>query len=93
MKKLNVNIIFEEDNIETKDMQDEMIVTFHNCLSEEESRAISRRIRWGLQKRWEMGAYITASAPYVTCFKMEIYIFVKTRQKLLSGSIIVGYLV
>lgn len=64
LKKLNVNIIFEEDNIETKDMQDEMIVTFHNCLSEEESRAISRRIRWGIKKRWEMGAYITASAPY-----------------------------
>lgn len=64
LKKLNVNVVFEEDNIDTKDIQNELLLTFHNCLSEEESRAISQRIRWGIRRRMEAGEFITASAPY-----------------------------
>ena len=64
LKKLKVNVIFEEERIETKDIRDEIFLTFYNLMSEEESRAISRRIRWGIRKRMEMGQFITASAPY-----------------------------
>jgi len=64
LKKLNVNVIFEKEAINTKTLDDELLLTFFGSLSEEESRSISRNIRWGIQRRMEQGSFITACAPY-----------------------------
>ena len=64
LKKLHVNVIFEKEAINTKDLDDELLLTFFGSLSEEESRSISRNIRWSFQRRMEQGLFITACAPY-----------------------------
>lgn len=64
LKKLHVNVIFEKEAINTKDLDDELLLTFFGSLSEEESRSISRNIRWSFQRRMEQGQFITACAPY-----------------------------
>lgn len=64
LKEWDVNVIFEKENINTSSLDDELLLTFLNCLSEEESRSISRNIRWSIKRRMQQGEFITAYAPY-----------------------------
>ena len=63
LKKLNVNVVFEKENIDTAELSNEIWLTFHSSLAEE-AHNISRHIRWGYRKRMEAGEFITACAPY-----------------------------
>ena len=64
LKKLNVNVVFEKENIDTAELSNEIWLTFHSSLAEEEAHNISRHIRWGYRKRMEAGEFITSCAPY-----------------------------
>lgn len=64
LKKLNVNVVFEKENIDTGQVNSELWLSFYNSMAEEETHNISRHIRWGYHKRMETGAFITACAPY-----------------------------
>lgn len=58
------DISFERENIDTRTMDSEFLLTILASLAEDESHSISANCRWGLQKRFENGTYRAASAPY-----------------------------
>ena len=57
-------IFFERENIDTRTMDSEFLLTILASLAEDESHSISANCRWGLQRRFEDGSYRAASAPY-----------------------------
>lgn len=64
LKGLGISVLFEEDNIDTEKMTDEMLVTLMGGLAQEESMSISQNMRWSIQKRMQNGTFHPASLPY-----------------------------
>lgn len=64
LKSLGITIFFEKENIDTAKITDEMMITVMGCLAQEESISISMNQRWSIQKRMEMGKFITSTVPY-----------------------------
>lgn len=55
LKELNVEVYFERERISTFDPTAEFTFNMLAAMAQEESRAISQRVQWGLQKRAEQG--------------------------------------
>ena len=64
MTATGTNLFFERENIDTRTMDSEFLLTILASLAEDESHSISANCRWGLQRRFEDGTYRAASAPY-----------------------------
>ena len=64
LKDLGVSVYFEEQGIDTQQLNMEMIVTFPGMAAQKESETISGNVRWGVKKRMESGEYITPRPPY-----------------------------
>lgn len=64
MMDLGVHIIFEKENIDTRSMESELMLSILAGLAESESRSISENYKWGAKKRFENGTYIISSPPY-----------------------------
>ena len=62
--RLNVFIYFEKENINTGDMEGELLLTIFSSLAESESKAISENETWSIQKRFQNGTYVIPSPPY-----------------------------
>lgn len=58
------DIIFERENIDTRTMGSELLLTILASLAEDESHSISANCRWGIQQRFRDGSYRPSSAPY-----------------------------
>lgn len=58
------DLIFEREQIDTRSMGSEFLLTVLASLAEDESHSISANCRWGIQKRFQDGAYRPSSAPY-----------------------------
>lgn len=58
LKEFGVSVYFEEQGIDTQQMNMEMIVTFPGMAAQQESETISGNVRWGIKKRMESGEYI-----------------------------------
>ena len=63
--KLKVFIYFEKENINTGDMESELLLTIFSSLAESESVSISENEKWSIEKRFQNGTYIVAYPPYV----------------------------
>ena len=55
LKALNINILFMNDGIDTRDKDSELRLTIMASLAQEESRKISERVKWGVRRRMENG--------------------------------------
>ena len=55
LKELNINVFFEEENINTLSGEGEMILTFLATFAQEESRSVSENMKWRIQKDFEKG--------------------------------------
>lgn len=55
LKKLNVGIIFEKENLDTRTMQSELMLTFFCGFSQSESESMSANIKWGNEKAFAQG--------------------------------------
>lgn len=64
LKEQGVSVYFEEQGIDTNQLNLEMIVTFPGMTAQQESAAISGNLRWGIQKKMEMGEYVCPHPPY-----------------------------
>ena len=62
--KLKVFIYFEKENINTGDMENELLLTIFSSLAESESISLSENEKWSIEKRFQNGTYIVASPPY-----------------------------
>lgn len=61
---LGAAIIFERENIDTRTMDSEFLLTLLASLAEDESHSISSNCRWGIQRRFQDGTYKISTAPY-----------------------------
>ena len=64
LKEFGVSVYFEEQGIDTQQMNMEMIVTFPGMAAQQESETISGNVRWGIKKRMESGEFICSNPAY-----------------------------
>ena len=55
LKAVNVEVVFEKENLHTFDPKCEMMLTIMSSLAQEESRSISENVRWGKRKSMKDG--------------------------------------
>ena len=55
LSRLNVNVIFMNDGIDTADKDGELRLTIMASIAQEESRKISERVKWGIRRKMEDG--------------------------------------
>ena len=64
LAEIGVYIFFERENINTKDMEGELMLTILSSFAEEESVSISQNTKWSVQKRFRNGTFIIGYPPY-----------------------------
>jgi site-specific DNA recombinase len=64
LKDLGVYIYFEKENLDTGDMESELMLSILSGFAAEESASTSKNVTWSIQKRFQNGSYIVASPPY-----------------------------
>ena len=64
LSALGVGIVFDRENIDTRTMDSEFLLTILASLAEDESHSISSNCRWGIQKRFQDGTYRMSTASY-----------------------------
>lgn len=55
LRSLNVEIIFEKENISSADTKIDFTLTIFSSIAQEESRNISENVKWGIRKRFKEG--------------------------------------
>ena len=55
LKELGIGIIFEKENINTLEMDTELIITFMSAFAQSESESISANVRWGKRQAMKEG--------------------------------------
>ena len=64
LSTLGVSVQFEKENIDTKTLTTELMVSVSGSLAQQESISISANQKISYQRRMERGEFITCSAPY-----------------------------
>ena len=64
LSTLGVSVQFEKENIDTKTLTTELMVSVSASLAQQESISISANQKISYQRRMERGEFITCSAPY-----------------------------
>jgi site-specific DNA recombinase len=55
LKDIDVGVYFERENINTKGVDSELILSILSSIAQDESRNISENVKWGFQKRFKDG--------------------------------------
>ena len=58
LKELGIAVIFEEQNINTLESDNEMLLTIHSAFSQAESETMSSRVKWGKREAMREGKAI-----------------------------------
>ena len=64
LKSLGITIMFEKENIDTANINDELMLTIMGGLAQEESVSISKNMKWSICRRMRNGKYINSHAPF-----------------------------
>jgi len=64
LMNLNVVVFFEKENLNTGQMESELMLSILSGLAENESVSISENNKWSIQKRFQNGTYIIGYPPY-----------------------------
>ena len=64
LREIGVTICFEKEGIDTARTADEMMIAIMGGLAQEESRSISRNVRWSLRRKMATGTLGVARVPY-----------------------------
>lgn len=70
LKERGIGIYFEKENINTLELQGEVLLTILSSLAQEESRTISENCKWGIQRRMEQG-YVRANKKKFTGYDRD----------------------
>ena len=68
LKELNIEVRFEEQNINTLSGEGELMLTILASFAQEESISMSQNIKWAKQKQAEKGEMTNSVVPYGYCF-------------------------
>lgn len=61
---IGIYIYFEKENLNTGDMESELILSILSGFAAEESASISQNNKWSIQKRFQNGNYVISTPPY-----------------------------
>lgn len=61
---IGIFIFFEKENLNTGDMESELMLSILSGFAAEESASISQNTTWSINKRFQNGNYIIGSPPY-----------------------------
>ena len=64
LKECGVSVVFENDNIDTKTMNSELILYVKSAFAQNEALAGSRRVATSYRMKMENGTFFTYCAPY-----------------------------
>ena len=64
LDSFGVSVMFENDNIDTKAMNSELILYVKSAFAQSEALACSKRVSTSIRMKMEKGDYITCNAPY-----------------------------
>lgn len=64
LQQLNIPLFFERENLNTADMESELILTVLSSMAEGESSSTSQNTKWSVQKRFQSGTYKLSYPPY-----------------------------
>ncbi|HIT34858.1 MAG TPA: recombinase family protein [Candidatus Faecousia intestinigallinarum] len=64
LRRQGIGIIFEENGINTLRMSDELMLSTFSAIAQEESIAISQRLKHLNRERMKRGEYVAGTAPY-----------------------------
>lgn len=64
LTSLGISVYFEEENIHSKTLTSELMVSVFGALAQQESVSISQNQRMSYQRRMERGEFITCTAPF-----------------------------
>ena len=65
LKEKGIGVYFEKENIDTLAENSEFILTLMASLAEEESRSISRNVKWTVKKKFERGEVILTTSTFL----------------------------
>lgn len=57
LKAMGIGVYFEEQNLDSLQLDSEMLIGFHSVLAQAESENISANVRWGIQQRMKSGTF------------------------------------
>lgn len=55
LRSINVEVMFEKENLSSKDNKVDLMLTIFSSIAQEESRNISENVKWGIRKRYQEG--------------------------------------
>ena len=61
---LGIHMYFEKENIDTGNMESELLLSILSSLAESESHSISENMKWGIRQRFRNGTYKQSCMPY-----------------------------
>ena len=61
---IGVTICFEKENLNTGDMEGELMLSILSGFAAEESASISQNMTWSISKKFQNGSFIIGSPPY-----------------------------
>ena len=64
LKSYGVTVFFEEQSIDTSQLNSEMFLTFPGMIAQQESESISGNMRWSYKKRMESGEFNCCTPAY-----------------------------
>lgn len=64
LKSYEVTVLFENDHIDTDNMNSEMILYIKSAFAQEEALSASKRMSTSIRMRMENGSYVNPSVPY-----------------------------
>lgn len=64
LKSYGVTVLFENDHIDTDNMNSEMILYIKSAFAQEEALSASKRMSTSIRMRMENGSYVNPSVPY-----------------------------
>ena len=67
----SVNVLFEDDHIESSDLSMEVVMTVFSMIAEQESTRKSSSVKWGFDRRREQGFYLTPTKNLLGYTKTE----------------------
>ncbi len=76
LRERGINMHFENENLDSINVDKEFEITLRGMLAQDESRNISENIQWGFQRKFEKGAIFTKYKNFMgyTCVDGEIVI-------------------
>ncbi|WP_295068206.1 recombinase family protein [Ruminococcus sp.] len=64
LKSLGITIMFEKENIDTANINDELMITIMGGLAQEESISISENMKWSIRRKMKSGTCAQVHAPF-----------------------------